>query len=74
VSAALLLSALAAALIGFCLLRLLWPAEVAIRPYWLIVSAPAIGMGPGERWWSHATSFRTGSATRSFTSRTPTGQ
>jgi hypothetical protein len=31
VSAALLLSALVAALIGFCLLRLLWPAEVAIR-------------------------------------------
>jgi len=47
VSAALLLSALVAALIGFCLLRLLWPAEVAIRPYRLIVSTLAIGVGLG---------------------------
>jgi hypothetical protein len=47
VSAALLLSALIAALVGFGLVRLLWPAEVAVRPYRVIVSALAIGIGLG---------------------------
>jgi hypothetical protein len=47
VSAALLLSTVIAALVGFGLLRLLWPAQVALRPYWLIVSALAIGLGLG---------------------------
>ncbi len=46
-SAVLLLSALVAALIGFCLLRLLWPAEVTIRPYGLVLSALAVGVGLG---------------------------
>jgi hypothetical protein len=47
VSAAPLLPSLIAALVGFALLRLLWPAQVALRPYRLIVGALAIGIGLG---------------------------